>query len=101
MMFMLVTYDVEATRTSIFRKLLRRYLNHEQYSVFTGDITEANAMQLRRELSQVMIPEDRLTEITAANRHNVQVVHLVKDESGKGEVKREEDTRHSSDFDIL
>ncbi|MBK1703895.1 CRISPR-associated endonuclease Cas2 [Halochromatium glycolicum] len=100
-MFMLVTYDVEATRTSIFRKLLRRYLNHEQYSVFTGDITEANAVRLRRELSQVMIPEDRLTEITAANRRNVHVVHLVKDQSGKGEVKREQDNRHSSDFDTL
>jgi CRISPR-associated protein Cas2 len=100
-MFMLVTYDVEATRTTLFRKLLRRYLNHEQYSVFTGDITEGNAVLLRRELSSIMIPGDRLTEITAANRRNVNVVHLVKDESGKGEVRREEDTRHRSDFDVL
>jgi CRISPR-associated protein Cas2 len=100
-MFMLMTYDVEATRTNLFRKLLRRYLNHEQYSVFTGDITEANAICLRRELSEVMIPEDRLTEITAANRHNIQVVHLVKHDSGKGEIRRERDTRHSSDFGIL
>ena len=55
---MLVTYDVEAKRTAIFRKILRRYLNHEQYSVFSGDITEAEAIRLRRELSGVMIPED-------------------------------------------
>ena len=81
-MFMLVTYDVEAKRTAIFRKILRRYLNHEQYSVFSGDITEAAAIRLRRELSGVMIQEDRLTEITAANRRNVQVAHLVKSESG-------------------
>lgn len=100
-MFMLMTYDVEASRTSIFRKLLRRYLNHEQYSVFTGDLTEANAIQPRRELSEVMIPEDRLTEITAANRHNVKVVHLVKNASGKGEVRREDDARHRTDFDVL
>lgn len=98
---MLMTYDVEASRTSIFRKLLRRYLNHEQYSVFTGDITEANAIRLRRELSEVMIPEDRLTEITAENRRNVNVVHLIKDPSGKGEVRREDDDRHRSDFDVL
>jgi CRISPR-associated protein Cas2 len=100
-MFMLMTYDVEASRTSIFRKLLRRYLTHEQYSVFTGDITEANAIRLRRELSEAMIPEDRLTEITAANRHNVNIVHLVKDDSGKGEVRREEDDRHRTDFGVL
>ena len=66
-----------------------------------GDITEANAVRLRRELSEVMIPEDRPTEITAANRRNVNVVHLVKDESGKGEIRREEYTRHRSDFDVL
>ncbi|WP_295541155.1 CRISPR-associated endonuclease Cas2 [uncultured Thiohalocapsa sp.] len=100
-MFMLVTYDVEAKRTNIFRKLLRRYLNHEQYSVFSGDITEAAAIQLRRELSGLMIPEDRITEITAANRHNVNVVHLTKHASGKGEIRREEDRRHRSDFHVL
>lgn len=98
---MLVTYDVEAKRTALFRKLLRRYLNHEQYSVFTGDITEANAVRLRRELSQVMIADDRLTEITAANRRNVRVTHLVKSESGKGEIARLDDDRHRCDYTVL
>lgn len=98
---MLVTYDVEATRTTRFRKLLRRYLNHEQFSVFTGDITDSDAVRLRRELSALMIPDDRITEITAANRHNVSVVHLVKDGTGKGEIRREEDSRHRSDFGVL
>lgn len=100
-MFMLITYDVDTSRTKIFRKILRRYLNHEQYSVFTGDITDAGAIRLRRELSEAMIPEDRLTEITAANRKNVQVVHLVKSPSGKGETARHDDTRHQSDFSVL
>jgi CRISPR-associated protein Cas2 len=100
-MFMLMTYDVDAKRTAIFRKILRRYLNHEQYSVFTGDITESAAIRLRRELSEAMIPEDRLTEVTAANRKNVQIIHLVKSESGKGEVARQPDTRHQSDFAVL
>ena len=48
-----------------------------------------------------MIPEDRLTEITAANRKNVQVTHLIKAESGKGEVSRQEDTQHKTDFGVL
>jgi CRISPR-associated protein Cas2 len=100
-MFMLMTYDVDAKRTSIFRKLLRRYLNHEQYSVFTGDITDANAIRLRRELGEVMIPEDRITEVTAANRRNVQVTHLVKSVSGKGEVSRHDDNRHKTEFGLL
>ncbi|MEZ5535507.1 MAG: CRISPR-associated endonuclease Cas2 [Thiolinea sp.] len=98
---MLMTYDVQAKRTEKFKKLLRRYLNHEQYSVFTGDITEAQAIQLRRELSQLMIPGDRLTEICAANRQNVEVNQLSKSESGKGELKREALEDHRRDFTVL
>lgn len=100
-MFMLMTYDVEARRTNKFKKLLRRYLNHDQYSVFTGDITEAQAIQLRRELSQLMIPGDKLTEISAANRQNVEVKHLSKSDSGKGEMKRDDVDDHRRDFSVL
>jgi len=100
-MYMLMTYDVEAKRTERFKKLLRRYLNHTQYSVFSGDITEAQAIKLRRALSQLMIPGDRLVEITSENRHNVNVVHLTKDNSNKGEVKRQTSRSHKSDFEVL
>jgi CRISPR-associated protein Cas2 len=100
-MYMLMTYDVEAKRTDRFKKLLRRYLNHTQYSVFSGDITEAQAIKLRRALSQLMIPGDRVVEITSENRHNVNVVHLTKDDSGKGEIKRQASRSHKSDFEIL
>ena len=100
-MYMLVTYDVEAKRTEKFKKLLRRYLMHDQYSVFSGDITEAKAIELRRELSRLMKPADRVTEITAANRHNVEVVHLVKYPSGKGEAQRQSVDDHRRDFTVL
>ncbi|MBO8086608.1 MULTISPECIES: CRISPR-associated endonuclease Cas2 [unclassified Marichromatium] len=100
-MFMLVTYDVEAKRTRIFRKILKRYLNHEQYSVFSGDMTEAEAVRLRQELSAAMLPEDRITEITAENRKNVEVTHLIKAKSGKGAVSRKADTRHKTDYGVL
>lgn len=100
-MYMLVTYDVEAKRTGKFRKLLAKYLTHEQYSVFSGDITEAKAIELRRALSQLMIPGDRVTEVSAANRQNVAVVHLVKNESGKGEAQRLADDSHRRDFTVL
>jgi len=98
---MLMTYDVEGKRTDKFKKLLRRYLNHTQYSVFSGDITEAQAIKLRHELSRLMIPGDRVVEITSENRHNVNVVHLTKDDSGKGKVKRQASKSHKSDFEIL
>ena len=100
-MYMLVTYDVESSRTEKFKKLLRRYLNHDQYSVFSGDLTEAQAIKLRRELSQLMISGDRVTEVTAANRHNVEVIHLSKAESGKGEVQRKPMDRHRRDYSVL
>jgi CRISPR-associated protein Cas2 len=100
-MFMLVTYDVEAKRTNKFKKLLRRYLNHDQFSVFSGDITEAQAIKLHRELSQLMIPEDRVTEISCANRQNIEVYHLSKHESGKGELTRTPLNDHRRDFAVL
>ncbi|MBK8183219.1 MAG: CRISPR-associated endonuclease Cas2 [Candidatus Competibacteraceae bacterium] len=100
-MYMLMTYDVEAKRTEKFKKLLRRYLIHDQYSVFSGDITEAKAIELRRELSQLMIPGDRVTEVTSANRHNVQVIHISKNISGKGETQRQKSDEHRCDFSIL
>jgi CRISPR-associated protein Cas2 len=96
---MLMTYDVNAKRTEKFKKLLRRYLNHDQNSVFSGDITEAQAIELHHELSQIMIPADNLTEITARNRKNVDVVHLIK--NNKGEVKREPIEDHRRDFGVL
>jgi len=98
---MLMTYDVEAKRTERFKKLLRRYLEHSQYSVFSGDLTEAQAIKLRNELSQLMIPGDRLMEITSVNRHNINVIHLTKNESAKGKVKRQESHSHKSDFEVL
>lgn len=100
-MFMLVTYDVEAKRTDKFKKLLRRYLNHEQYSVFTGDITDAQAISLQRELSRLMVPGDRVTEIRAANRQNIEVCQLAKSDSGKGELKRTPLNDHRRDFTVL
>lgn len=98
-MYMLMTYDVNAKRTEKFKKLLRRYLHHDQNSVFSGDITEAEVITLRSELSQLMIVGDKLTEITAANRKNVEVMHL--SSSGKGAMKREPIEDHRRDFSVL
>ncbi|MBF0238904.1 MAG: CRISPR-associated endonuclease Cas2 [SAR324 cluster bacterium] len=100
-MYMVVMYDVEAGRTEKFKKLLRGFLNHTQYSVFTGDITEAQAIKLRRSLSQLMIPGDRVTEISAENRKNIDAFMLEKSDSGKGEIQRVPLDTHKRDFSVL
>lgn len=100
-MYVLMTYDVEAKRTVKFKKLLRKYLQHIQYSVFSGDLSEAKLIELRRFISRLLKPGERVTEISAANRKNVKVAHFVKNESGKGEAKRVLDNSHSSDFHVL
>jgi len=100
-MYMVMTYDITKKRTQKFKKLLGKYLVHTQYSVFTGDITEAKAIILRREVSQLMRPGDRVTEITAANRHNIEVHHIEKHDSGIGEVKRTSDQKHKTDYVVL
>ncbi len=100
-MYILMTYDVEARRTEKFKKLLRKYLEHIQYSVFSGDLSEAKVIELRREISRLLKPSERVTEVSAANRKNIKVIHYIKSESGKGEAKRMEDTSHSSDFCVL
>ncbi|MDM8524298.1 CRISPR-associated endonuclease Cas2 [Desulfococcaceae bacterium HSG8] len=100
-MYVLMTYDVKAKRTEKFKKLLRRYLGHIQYSVFSGDLSEAKLIEVRRSISRLLLPGELVTEITAANRKNVKVVHIMKDESGKGEAKRHEDNSHSTDYRVL
>lgn len=100
-MYMIITYDVGAKRTEKFKKLLRGFLMHVQYSVFAGDITEAKAILLRRKLSQLMIADDRIMEISTANRKNMDVYELHKSPNNKGEIQRKEVEDHKRDFAVL
>lgn len=96
-----MTYDVEARRTEKFKKLLRRYLEHLQHSVFSGDLSEAKLMELRRAVSRLLHPGELVTEVVAANRNNVVVAHYVRSESGKGEAKRVEVNSHGTDYNVV
>lgn len=64
-MFVLVTYDVPAERTRIYRKLLRRRLEHIQQSVFYGDITEGQLMEIRHDIEDELKPDDSIYIFTA------------------------------------
>lgn len=57
-MFVLVTYDVPAKRTRIYRKLLRKHLEHIQYSVFYGDVTEGQLVTIQNEIQNVLDSDD-------------------------------------------
>lgn len=60
MMFVLVVYDVPADRTSIYRKLLRRRLNHVQQSVFYGDVTPGQLKDIKKDIKDKLIDEDAI-----------------------------------------
>jgi len=45
--YVVVVYDMEAERTQIMLKFLRRYLTHVQNSVFEGDVTEGDLQEIR------------------------------------------------------
>ena len=77
-MFVVVTYDVAAGRTESFRKLLVRYLTHEQNSVFAGILTESTWRKLKADISKRAVPDDRILVFRAKNRHNMDAMILSK-----------------------
>ncbi len=77
-MYVLVAYDAFSKRSEKFRKLLVRFLDHEQKSVFAGDLPESKLLALRAELAKIAVPEDQILLVTALNRHNVSVSVLEK-----------------------
>lgn len=57
-MLVIVVYDVPADRTRIYRKLLRRRLEHVQQSVFYGELTEGQVTGMKNEIREKLGPED-------------------------------------------
>ncbi|NYS26386.1 CRISPR-associated endonuclease Cas2 [Rhodobacteraceae bacterium 2376] len=99
-MFLVITYDVQADRTETYRKLLTKFLTHEQNSVFAGDLTESEYMKLRRSLSRLAIPGDRILQFSAKNRHNVKASSFSKNH-GNGALEERDLLHHSMGSLIL
>lgn len=53
-MFYIITYDVGVERVNKVKKVTRRFLKWEQNSVVTGDLTESQAMELKKRLSDII-----------------------------------------------
>ena len=57
-MFVILTYDVNSKRDSKIMKTCRKYLTHEQKSVFEGVITKAKLDSLKKELKKLVNPNE-------------------------------------------
>lgn len=57
-MHVIVVYDVPADRTRIYRKILRRKLEHLQHSVFFGEITPGQVTTLKQEIEDALEEDD-------------------------------------------
>ncbi len=61
-MFVILTYDVNTKRVSKVMKTCRKYLTHEQNSVFEGTITERNLNKLKNEIKKIIdLEADRVS----------------------------------------
>ncbi len=99
-MFVMMSYDVPAKRTEIFKKLLKEYLVHEQASVFMGDLPESELIKLVARISEKIGPQDRVLKLVCKNRHNIVVQRLSKEELG-GPMRQAEDDWHGKDWSVL
>ena len=99
-MYVLVAYDVGADRTEAFRKLLSRYLVHEQKSVFAGNMRASDLKRLRSEVAAIAQPEDKVMEVVSRNRRNVEVSLLHKN-PGNGILEAQPHMHHVHDTEVL
>lgn len=53
-----VLYDIAEKRVYKVFKICKKYFNHHQKSVFRGNISSADLLQLRAELKRVIDPEE-------------------------------------------
>ncbi len=56
-MYVIVVYDVGGQSVNKVKKILRQYRTWIQNSVFEGELTEAELMQLKRRLKEVIEKE--------------------------------------------
>ena len=53
-MFYIITYDVGVERVNKVKKVTRQFLKWEQNSVVTGDLTESQALELKKRLLDII-----------------------------------------------
>jgi CRISPR-associated protein Cas2 len=66
-MHVIVVYDVPADRTHVYRKLLRRRLEHLQYSVFYGELTDGQVTAMKNDIQEALEPDDSIVVFESSN----------------------------------
>jgi len=66
-MLVIVIYDVPAERTVIYRKLLRRRLQHLQQSVFYGELTKGQVTKVKNEIEEELESDDSVVVFESTN----------------------------------
>ncbi|WP_226021925.1 CRISPR-associated endonuclease Cas2 [Halomicrobium salinisoli] len=66
-MHVIVVYDVPAERTHVYRKLVRRRLQHLQHSVFFGELTEGQVTSMKHEIEDKLEPDDSVVVFESTN----------------------------------
>lgn len=66
-MYVIVVYDVPADRTHVYRKLLRRRLEHLQYSVFYGELTEGQVTAMKNDIEEKLESDDSIVVFESSN----------------------------------
>ncbi len=85
MAFYIVTYDVEEKRVNKVRKILKKYLNWIQNSVFEGELSEGKVFACMEELKKKINQEvDSIYFYRIENKFNFEkkVLGIEKDMSG-------------------
>ncbi|EMA08155.1 CRISPR-associated endonuclease Cas2 [Haloarcula marismortui] len=72
-MQVIVVYDVPADRTHIYRKLLRRQLEHLQNSVFFGELTKGQVTALKQDLKKKLDADDEVVVFESTNPASFEV----------------------------
>lgn len=59
-MYVILSYDVDSSRTQIFKKMAGRFLHHTHNSVFEGHITESQLMKLEKSITKELKTSESL-----------------------------------------
>lgn len=57
-MYIILVYDVEVGKTTKVMKICRTYLHHVQNSVFEGEISDSNFIELKQKIRKIINKEE-------------------------------------------
>jgi len=81
-MYVIIVYDIEEDRVDRVNKILKRFLNWRQNSVFEGELTNSQLEELNQEIALVIDPsEDSVLIYKLANKNDFETTILGKDKS--------------------